>query len=144
MNNASAITLAPRPLSLGDLRRIWCARVPLSLAPEARAAIEASAAAVQRTVARGGAASIPASACSPGGIADDQLQTAPAKSDLFALGAQAVMATTNSLAQLIELARRARKGRSAGLHGWLILFILTVLACQAALDKALRARGRFG
>ena len=56
MNTASVITLKPGHLNLGDLRRIWRARVPLSLASDARDAIEASAAAVQRIVARGDAA----------------------------------------------------------------------------------------
>lgn len=31
----------------------------------------------------------------------------------------------------------------AGFHGWLILYILTVSACQGALDKALQVGGRF-
>ena len=56
MNTASVITLKPGHLNLGDLRRVWRERVPLSLAPDARDAIEASAAAVQRIVARGDAA----------------------------------------------------------------------------------------
>lgn len=54
------------------------------------------------------------------------------------------MTVTNPLAQLIEQARRAQRWRDAGFHGWLILYILTVPACQGALDKALRAGGRFG
>jgi histidine ammonia-lyase len=54
--SATAITIDPGCLSLAHLRRIWQARVPLTLASDSRVAIEASAAAVQRIVARGNAA----------------------------------------------------------------------------------------
>jgi histidine ammonia-lyase len=54
--SATAITIDPGRLSLVQLRSIWQARVPLILAPDSRVAIEASAAAVQRIVARGHAA----------------------------------------------------------------------------------------
>ena len=77
MNNALAITLTPGHLSLGDLRRIWCARVPLSLASSSADAIEASAAAVQRIVARGDAAygiNTGFGLLAKTRIADDQLQ----------------------------------------------------------------------
>ncbi|MGH6623346.1 MAG: aromatic amino acid lyase, partial [Burkholderiaceae bacterium] len=52
----AGISIDPGRLRLGALRRIWQAPTPLSLEPSARAAIEASAAAVQRIVARGEAA----------------------------------------------------------------------------------------
>jgi len=53
---AASITIVPGRLSLGELRRIWHAPTTLALAADARAAIDASAAAVQRIVARGDAA----------------------------------------------------------------------------------------
>ena len=56
MASATAITIDPGRLSLADLRRIWQARVALTLASDSRVTIEASAAAVQRIVARGNAA----------------------------------------------------------------------------------------
>jgi histidine ammonia-lyase len=54
--SATAITIDPGQLSLAQLRLIWQAHAPLALASESRAAIEASAAAVQRIVAHGNAA----------------------------------------------------------------------------------------
>ncbi|MFK3740320.1 histidine ammonia-lyase [Massilia sp. TN1-12] len=47
------LTLDPGALTLADLRAAWTAHCPLALAPHARAAIEASAAAVQAIVAKG-------------------------------------------------------------------------------------------
>ena len=52
MVNATATTIDPGHLSLAHLRRVWQTRVTLTLAPDSRATIEASAAAVQRIVAR--------------------------------------------------------------------------------------------
>ena len=73
----AAITIEPGRLTLADLRRIWQQQTALKLAPAARAGIEASAAAVQRIVARGA----PAYGINTGfgqlaktRIADDQLQ----------------------------------------------------------------------
>ncbi|MGB9109292.1 MAG: histidine ammonia-lyase [Telluria sp.] len=54
MNNAPHhLTLQPGALTLSDLRAVWQAGGSLSLAPEAYAAIEASAATVQAIVAKG-------------------------------------------------------------------------------------------
>ena len=50
------LVIDPGRLRLADLRRVWLAPAGVSLAPEAWAAIEASAAAVERIVARGEAA----------------------------------------------------------------------------------------
>jgi histidine ammonia-lyase len=53
MTQAHSLTLQPGALSLDDLRNVWQAHGPLSLAPEAYAAIETSAATVQAIVAKG-------------------------------------------------------------------------------------------
>lgn len=47
------LTLQPGELRLADLRAIWAAHVPLKLAPEAWAAVEASCALVQKITAKG-------------------------------------------------------------------------------------------
>ncbi len=47
------LTLQPGALALADLRAVWAAHVPLTLAPEAWAAVEASCALVQRITAKG-------------------------------------------------------------------------------------------
>jgi histidine ammonia-lyase len=47
------LTLQPGELTLADLRAAWTAHGTLALAPNAHAAIEASAAAVQAIVAKG-------------------------------------------------------------------------------------------
>ncbi len=60
------------------------------------------------------------------------------------LCAQTQVTVSDPLAQLIQQARRAQWRRGAGFYIWLILYIHTVSTCQAALDKALRAGGRFG
>lgn len=56
MASATPIAIDPGRLSLAQLRRIWQAHVPLTLASNSSAAIAASAQAVQRIVARGDAA----------------------------------------------------------------------------------------
>ncbi len=53
---SSTLTIQPGQLSLADIRNIWLAAAPLKLAPEAYAAINASAATIERIVARGDAA----------------------------------------------------------------------------------------
>jgi histidine ammonia-lyase len=53
MTQAHSLTLQPGALSLDDLRNVWQAHGPLSLASEAYAAIETSAATVQAIVAKG-------------------------------------------------------------------------------------------
>jgi histidine ammonia-lyase len=50
------LMLKPGAMTLAELRSVWNAAVPLSLAPEAYAVIEASAAAVRAIVAKGDAA----------------------------------------------------------------------------------------
>lgn len=50
------LMLKPGAMTLAELRSVWNAAVPLSLAPEADAVIEASAAAVRAIVAKGDAA----------------------------------------------------------------------------------------
>ncbi|QOY94066.1 histidine ammonia-lyase [Massilia sp. UMI-21] len=47
------LTLQPGQLALADLRAVWAAHVPLSLAPEAWKAVEASCALVERITAKG-------------------------------------------------------------------------------------------
>ena len=47
------LTLQPGELTLSDLRAVWAAHVPLKLAPEAWAAVEASCALVQKITAKG-------------------------------------------------------------------------------------------
>jgi len=47
------LTLQPGELRLADLRAVWAAHVPLSLAPAAWAAVEASCALVQKITAKG-------------------------------------------------------------------------------------------
>ena len=47
------LTLQPGELRLADLRAVWAAHVPLKLAPEAWAAVEASCALVQKITAKG-------------------------------------------------------------------------------------------
>lgn len=53
MTQAHSLTLQPGALSLNDLRAVWGAHCPLTLAPAAYAAIEKSAATVQAIVAKG-------------------------------------------------------------------------------------------
>jgi histidine ammonia-lyase len=53
MNPATTFTLQPGALALADLRAAWSGAAPLALAPQARQAIEESAAAVQAIVAKG-------------------------------------------------------------------------------------------
>lgn len=53
---SQSLTLQPGQFSLADLRAIWAAAVPLKLAASAYPAIDASAAVVQRIVAKGDAA----------------------------------------------------------------------------------------
>ena len=77
MTSATAITIDPGHLSLAHLRRVWQVRVPLTLTADSRVAIEASAAAVQRIVARGNAAygiNTGFGRLAKTRIADDQLQ----------------------------------------------------------------------
>ncbi|GJI88723.1 histidine ammonia-lyase [Duganella hordei] len=54
--NPNALTLNPGAMTLSELRAVWSAAGPLSLAAEAYPVIEASAAAVQAIVAKGDAA----------------------------------------------------------------------------------------
>ncbi|MES2349897.1 MAG: histidine ammonia-lyase [Pseudomonadota bacterium] len=54
--NPNALTLKPGAMTLSELRAVWSASGPLSLAAEAYPVIEASAAAVQAIVAKGDAA----------------------------------------------------------------------------------------
>ena len=54
MNDAHHhLTLQPGQLALADLRAVWAAHVPLSLAPQAWQAVEASCALVERITAKG-------------------------------------------------------------------------------------------
>ncbi|HEY8026927.1 MAG TPA: histidine ammonia-lyase [Burkholderiaceae bacterium] len=53
---SNTLTIRPGQLSLDEIRNIWLAAAPLKLAPEAYAAINASAATIERIVARGDAA----------------------------------------------------------------------------------------
>jgi histidine ammonia-lyase len=53
---ADALTIAPGRLRLADLRRVWQAPLALTLAPEAWDAVDTSARAVERIVAKGDAA----------------------------------------------------------------------------------------
>jgi len=52
----ATLVIHPGELTLGEIRNIWLDAAPIALAPSAYAAIEASAATIQRIVARGDAA----------------------------------------------------------------------------------------
>ncbi len=140
-----SITIEPGRLTLAVLRRIWQQPTTLTLAPTALAAIEASAAAVQRIVARGA----PAYGINTGfgllaktRIADDQLQQLQRNLILsHAVGTGPLLSD-----EVVRLAFALKIGSLArGQSGVRPLIVETLLAVtNAGIVPAIPAQGSVG